>query len=99
MAEFTLPKNSKISVGKTWPKPEGAKNLRAFKIYRWNEESGETWMQRLLHVYPKAVWLNPVPEGYWETTPSVQVMKQIMSHRMFPMTLDGLERAMKELSR
>jgi len=41
MAEFTLPKNSKISVGKTWPKPEGAKNLRAFKIYRWSEESGE----------------------------------------------------------
>ena len=41
MAEFALPKNSKITKGKTWPKPEGATNVRTFKIYRWNEESGE----------------------------------------------------------
>ncbi len=40
MAEFTLPKNSKVLVGKTWPKPEGAKNVRAFKIYRWNPDDG-----------------------------------------------------------
>lgn len=68
-------------------------------VEHWNEESGESWMQRMLSVYPKAVWLNPVPEGYWDATPSIEIMKQIMSHRMFPMTLEGLERAMKELSR
>jgi uncharacterized protein with von Willebrand factor type A (vWA) domain len=68
-------------------------------VEHWNEEAGEVWMHRVLNVYPKAVWLNPVPEGYWETSPSIRLMKQIMGHRMFPMTLDGLERAMKELSR
>ena len=68
-------------------------------VEHWNEEAGEVWMHRILDVYHKAVWLNPVPEGYWETSPSVRLMKQIIGHRMFPMTLDGLERAMKELSR
>ncbi|WBU60954.1 succinate dehydrogenase iron-sulfur subunit [Paracoccus albus] len=41
MVEFSLPKNSKIRVGKTWPKPEGATNLRKFKIYRWDPDTGE----------------------------------------------------------
>ncbi|MEM9736187.1 MAG: succinate dehydrogenase iron-sulfur subunit, partial [Pseudomonadota bacterium] len=41
MVEFTLPKNSKITVGKTWPKPEGATNLKTVKAYRWDPESGE----------------------------------------------------------
>ena len=68
-------------------------------VEHWNEESGETWLQRMMNVYPKSVWLNPVPEGYWESTPSIQVIKQLFGHRMFPMTLDGLDRAMKELSR
>ncbi|MEN3976648.1 VWA domain-containing protein [Emcibacter sp. SYSU 3D8] len=68
-------------------------------VEHWNEESGEVWMHRVLDVYHKAVWLNPVPEGYWETSPSIRLMKQIMGHRMFPMTLAGLENAMKALSR
>jgi uncharacterized protein with von Willebrand factor type A (vWA) domain len=68
-------------------------------VEHWNEESGETWLQRMMSVYPKSVWLNPVPEGYWDTTPSIQVIKQLFGHRMFPMTLDGLDRAMKDLSR
>ena len=41
MVEFSLPKNSQIRVGKTWPKPEGATNLRKFKIYRWDPDTGE----------------------------------------------------------
>ena len=41
MVEFALPKNSKITTGKTWPKPEGATNVRKFKIYRWNPDDGE----------------------------------------------------------
>ena len=46
MVEFSLPKNSKIRVGKTWPKPEGATNLRKFKIYRWDPDTGETASMR-----------------------------------------------------
>ena len=41
MVEFALPKNSKITTGKTWPKPEGATNVRKFKIYRWNPDDGK----------------------------------------------------------
>jgi len=40
MAKFTLPKNSKILQGKTWPKPSG-QNLKGFKVYRWDPDSGE----------------------------------------------------------
>ncbi len=41
MVELTLPKNSKINPGKTWDKPEGASNLKEFKIYRWNPDDGK----------------------------------------------------------
>ncbi|MBX3454756.1 VWA domain-containing protein [Ferrovibrio sp.] len=68
-------------------------------VEHWNEESGSAWMQRLLDTYPKAAWLNPVPEKYWDYTPSVGVVKQLMGNRMFPLTLEGLERAMRELNR
>jgi uncharacterized protein len=68
-------------------------------VEHWNEEPGQVWMQRVLDIYSKAVWLNPVPEKYWEYTPSVQMVKQLMTDRMFPLTIGGLEGAMKELSR
>ena len=42
MAEFSLPKNSKVREGKTWPAPEGAKNPKQFRVYRWNGDDGET---------------------------------------------------------
>ena len=41
MVEFRLPKNSRITVGKTWPRPKGASNVKKFKIYRWNPDTGE----------------------------------------------------------
>jgi uncharacterized protein with von Willebrand factor type A (vWA) domain len=68
-------------------------------VEHWNEEAGQAWMQRILDIYSKAVWLNPVPEKYWDYTPSVQIMKQLMTDRMYPLTMGGLENAMKELSR
>jgi uncharacterized protein with von Willebrand factor type A (vWA) domain len=68
-------------------------------VEHWNEESGEVWMKRTLDIYHKAVWLNPVPEKHWDYTPSIQIVRQIMSDRMFPLTLDGLDRAMRELNR
>ena len=68
-------------------------------VEHWNEEPGQAWMQRILDIYSKAVWLNPVPEKYWDYTPSVQMVKQLMTDRMYPLTIGGLEAAMKELSR
>ncbi len=68
-------------------------------VEHWNEEPGQLWVQRLLEHWPKAAWLNPVQEKYWNYTPSVQLVRQLMTDRMFPLTLEGLERAMRELSR
>ncbi len=68
-------------------------------VEHWNEEAGALWMQRMLDIYSRAVWLNPVKEQWWHSTPSVQLMNQIMGGRMFPLTVDGLDRAMRELSR
>ena len=56
-------------------------------------------MRRLTEVYPKSVWLNPVPEKYWKYTPSIDMLGELMEGRMFPLTIDGLDRAMRELSR
>ncbi len=68
-------------------------------VEHWNEEAGQVWMQRLLETYKKAVWLNPVPEQYWDYTPSIQIMREVLTERMFPLTLGGLETGMRELSR
>ncbi len=68
-------------------------------IEHFNEEAGAVWLKRLIDVYPSLIWINPVPEKFWEYTQSTQMIKEIIGDRMFPMTLDGLERAMKELAR
>jgi len=68
-------------------------------VEHWNEESGATWMQRLLGAFPHAVWLNPVPEQHWDYTASIRVLNDIMGGRMFTLTLDGLERAIAALGR
>ena len=68
-------------------------------VEHWNAEAGETWLRRLLATYPKAVWLNPVPERYWAGTRSIGMIRELMEGRMFPLTLDGLDRAMRRLTR
>ena len=68
-------------------------------IEHWNEDSGATWIARLLALYPYAVWLNPQPEDYWSYIPSIGMVKQLLSDRMFPLTIDGLDRAMKALKK
>jgi uncharacterized protein len=68
-------------------------------VEHWNAEPGETWLRRLLATYPKAVWLNPVPERYWTGTQSIGMIRELMEGRMFPLTLDGLDRAMRRLTR
>jgi hypothetical protein len=71
----------------------------AGSVEHWNEEAGAVWMARVLRTWPKAVWLNPVPEQRWDWTVSIGMISQIMTGRMFPLTLDGLDRAMRELGR
>jgi uncharacterized protein len=68
-------------------------------VEHWNEEAGAVWMSRVAEIYPHLIWLNPVAEKHWEYTPSIQLLKQLVNDRMFPLTLDGLEKAMRELSR
>ena len=68
-------------------------------VEHWNEEAGAQWMERMLDIYAHAVWLNPVPEKWWANTQSVGMMRQLMNNRMFPLTLKGLDNAMRELSR
>jgi uncharacterized protein with von Willebrand factor type A (vWA) domain len=68
-------------------------------VEHWNEEAGAVWMQRVTDIYESAVWLNPTPERYWEHTQSAQIIRQLMGERMFPLTIEGLDRAMRELVR
>lgn len=64
-----------------------------------NEEAGKVWLERALQCWPHAVWLNPTPETHWRYTQSIGMIRQIMEDRMFPLTLEGIEAAMKELTR
>ena len=68
-------------------------------VEHWNEEAGATWMQRVTDIYESCVWLNPTPERYWAHSGSTQVLKELMGERMFPLTLGGLDGAMRELTR
>ncbi len=68
-------------------------------VEHFNEESGTTWMQRLTTTYPAAAWLNPVPEAHWGYSQSISLMKGLMSDRMYPLTLGGLDDAMRRLTR
>ena len=68
-------------------------------VEHWNEEAGAVWLQRLAERFPKFAWLNPEPEGVWEYRQSISVIRQVMANRMYPVTLAGLERAMRQLTR
>jgi len=64
-----------------------------------NEEAGAEWLARFCNAFPKFAWLNPEPESLWQYRQSIAVIRQIMNNRMFPVTIDGLERAMRLLSK
>jgi uncharacterized protein with von Willebrand factor type A (vWA) domain len=68
-------------------------------VERWNDEPGRVWLSRLFEAYPRAAWLNPVPEKYWDGTLSIGMIRRLAEDRMFPLTLDGLDRAMRALAR
>jgi uncharacterized protein with von Willebrand factor type A (vWA) domain len=64
-----------------------------------NEEPGAEWLQRLTHAYPKYAWINPEPQGVWQYRQSIAIVQQLMQQRMFPLTLPGLEGAMRLLTK
>jgi uncharacterized protein with von Willebrand factor type A (vWA) domain len=68
-------------------------------VEHWNEEPGAVWMQRMLSVYQKAVWLNPQGPRVWDYYESIRIVRELMEDRMFPLTLEGLDAAMRELGR
>jgi uncharacterized protein with von Willebrand factor type A (vWA) domain len=68
-------------------------------VEHWNEEAGEVWLRRVTSTYPHAVWLNPIPAKHWDYTPSIGMIEKIFERRMYELTLDGLDSAMRELSR
>jgi uncharacterized protein len=64
-----------------------------------NEEAGVEWLQRLTNAFPKFAWINPEPQGVWQYRQSISVVQQIMNQRMYPLTIKGLEDAMRLLSK
>ena len=64
-----------------------------------NAEPGQTWIERVTRTYPACVWLNPVAEHEWPGTQSIRMMRQLLGGRMYPLTLEGLDAAMRELVR
>ena len=66
-------------------------------IEHWNEEPGSAWLKRMLDHFKNAVWMNPEEKQHWNFTPSIKLTHDLMEGRMFPLTLDGLSEAIKEL--
>ena len=69
-------------------------------VEHWNEESGATWLQRIADTWPHLIWINPTPERWWEHSYSTRLVQDIIgADRMFPLTLEGVDAAMRELAR
>lgn len=68
-------------------------------VEHWNEEPGAVWMERMLGAFPHAVWLNPESEHLWQYRQSIELLNRLMGGRMFPLTLDGLARAIRALAK
>ncbi|WP_243614556.1 vWA domain-containing protein [Shimia aestuarii] len=65
----------------------------------WNAEAGQVWLERARETWTSNLWINPVPEKYWDHTHSISMIREIFEDRMVPMTLQGLEQGMKDLVR
>ncbi len=66
-------------------------------IEHWNEEPGSVWLKRMLDHFKNAVWINPEDKKHWSFTPSIKLTHDLMEGRMYPLTLDGLSEAIKQL--
>jgi uncharacterized protein with von Willebrand factor type A (vWA) domain len=68
-------------------------------VEHMNPEAGAVWMQRVTHTYPAAVWLNPAHRDHWDYSQSTKIIRQLMNDRMYPLTIEGIDEAMRELTR
>jgi len=68
-------------------------------VEHWNDEAGAVWLKRLKEKFDKVVWINPAPEAHWGSGGSLGIIREIMEDKMYPLTIEGLEKAMKELSK
>jgi uncharacterized protein with von Willebrand factor type A (vWA) domain len=68
-------------------------------VEHWNEEAGAVWMKRAMQQWDKVAWLNPTAERYWNYSASVGMVRELVDERMYPLTLDGLEKAMRALAK
>jgi uncharacterized protein len=68
-------------------------------VEHMNPEPGAIWLRRVTDIYKHAVWLNPVPDKHWDWTPSIGLIRKLLGGRMYPLTLDGLDAATRELMR
>jgi len=68
-------------------------------VEHWNEEPGIAWLNRITQVYGKSVWINPTAPRFWDYSPSTDLVRRIFEQRMFPLTIEGLDGAMRELVR
>ncbi len=72
---------------------------RGGSVEHWNEEPGALWLSRVAETFRSCIWLNPTPEERWDYSPSIGFVAEIVGQRMFPLTLAGLNSAIRELSR
>lgn len=68
-------------------------------IEHYNEEAGSAWIKRLTDVYNHVVWINPTPKDYWEHSYSIEVVRELVEDRMYPLSVKGLEEAMTRLTK
>jgi len=68
-------------------------------VEHWNEEAGAVWVDRITQTYDSVVWLNPTGERHWEYNSSIGLLRELVHERMYPLTLEGLDKAMRELVR
>ena len=68
-------------------------------VEHFNPEAGDVWLNRLLATFPRAIWLNPQHQNRWSYVPSIQMVRELMGERMFPLTLEGLEQGIRALQR
>ncbi len=64
-------------------------------VEHYNAEAGTVWLERFRDKFPNLVWLNPINDGYWKYTHTIQEIRKWSDNRMFPLTINGLEKAMK----
>lgn len=67
-------------------------------VEHWNEKPGAEYMNRLLSHFNKVAWLNPQPESHWPYHHSISIIQQLLNNKMYPLTVDGIGRAIKEIS-